>query len=131
MPHFIIEYTNNIKDKMSIDDLLTKVNSTLISFSSIFPVGGIRSRAIELEHYRIADGQEDDAFVHAILKIGAGRTDEQKREVCDALFSVIRTHFSALYEKSYLALSMELIEFNEFGTYKQNNIHSRFAAPSN
>ena len=28
--------------------------------------------------------------------------------------------------KRYLALSMELIEFSEAGTYKQNNIHSRF-----
>lgn len=69
MPHFIIEYTDNIKDEIQIDGLLRKVNDVLISYPSIFPIGGIRSRAIELKHYRVADGTEDDAFVHAILKI--------------------------------------------------------------
>lgn len=69
MPHIIIEYTDNIKDEIQIDGLLRKVNDVLISYPSIFPIGGIRSRAIELKHYRVADGTEDDAFVHAILKL--------------------------------------------------------------
>lgn len=126
MPHFIIEYTDNIKDDIQIDDLLKKVNEVLISYSSIFPVGGIRSRAIELKHYLIADGTEDDAFVHATLKIGSGRQENDKREVCDKLFDVIQSHFANLFSKRYLALSMELAEFSEFGTYKKNNIHQRY-----
>jgi 5-carboxymethyl-2-hydroxymuconate isomerase len=71
MPHFIVEYTDNIKDKADIPALLEKVHEVLIAHGDIFPVGGIRSRAIELHHYRVADGAEDDAFVHATLKIGA------------------------------------------------------------
>ncbi|UNL83315.1 5-carboxymethyl-2-hydroxymuconate Delta-isomerase [Priestia koreensis] len=126
MPHFILEYTDNIKQEARISLLLEKVNDLLISKSPLFPVGGIRSRAIELHDYRVADGKEDDAFVHATLKIGAGRSEADKKNVCEELFAVIKEHFAETYERRYLALSLELIEFSEAGTYKHNNIHGRF-----
>lgn len=126
MPHFIVEYTDNIKKEADIPNLLKKVNDVLICRSHLFPTGGIRSRAIELQDYRVADGAEDDAFVHAIVKIGAGRSAEHKKETCDELFEVIKDHFADLFTSRYLALSMELIEFSEEGTYKYNNIHKRF-----
>ncbi|MFY4776683.1 5-carboxymethyl-2-hydroxymuconate Delta-isomerase [Metabacillus sp. RGM 3146] len=126
MPHFIVEYTDNIKEESNIPLLLEKINTVLISKSPLFPVGGIRSRAMELHDYRIADGQEEDAFVHGTLKIGAGRSEADKKAVCDELFDVMKDHFADLYARRYLALSMELYEFDEAGTYKQNNIHKRF-----
>lgn len=126
MPHFILEYTDNLKPDANIPLLLEKINNVLISYSSIFPIGGIRSRAIELNDYRVADGKEDDAFVHGMLKIGAGRSESDKKQVCDELFAVIKHHFQGLFEKRYLALSMELVEFSEAGTYKHNNIHNRY-----
>lgn len=126
MPHFIVEYTDNIKTEANIPLLLEKANKILISKSPLFPVGGIRSRAIELKDYYIADGEEDYAFVHATLKIGAGRSEDEKKATCEELFSAMKDHFAELYNNRYLALSMELFEFSEAGTYKQNNIHGRF-----
>ncbi|MFS0781304.1 5-carboxymethyl-2-hydroxymuconate Delta-isomerase [Bacillus sp. 1P06AnD] len=127
MPHFIVEYTNNIKTEAYIPELLKKVNLILMENADIFPKGGIRSRAIGLEDYCIADGKEDDAFVHATFKMGAGRTEEQKKKVCNELFNMMCTHFEGLFTDRYLALSMEIAEFSESGTYKKNNIHSRFS----
>ncbi len=126
MPHFIVEYTDNLKEDIKVEQLLKDVHQILIARNDIFPIGGIRSRAIELTDYRVADGLEDDAFVHATLKIAAGRSEEIKAEVCDAIFEVIKAHFDETMNKRYLALSMELVEFSDSGTYKQNNIHSRF-----
>ena len=126
LPHFIVEYTDNIKNEANIAKLFEEIHKVLIARDTIFPVGGIRSRAIEVHDYRMADGAEDDAFVHAVLKIGAGRSAEIKKDVGDALFEVMKEHFSLLMSSRYLALSMELIEFSEAGSYKQNNIHSRF-----
>jgi 5-carboxymethyl-2-hydroxymuconate isomerase len=126
MPHIIVEYTANIKTEANMPQLLKKINDVLISKNDIFPIGGIRSRAIELQDYRVADGTEDDAFVHVALKIGAGRSETDKKAACDELFDVIKDHFAVLFAKRYLALSMELIEFSEAGTYKQNNIHARY-----
>ncbi|KZZ83650.1 MULTISPECIES: 5-carboxymethyl-2-hydroxymuconate Delta-isomerase [Bacillaceae] len=126
MPHIVVEYTKNIKDQADIPALLKKINGILLLRSDLFPKGGIRSRAIELQDYLIADGQEDDAFVHISLKIGAGRSDEDKKEVCEKLFEMVKHHFQLLFSSRYLALSMELAEFSEAGTYKHNNIHERF-----
>jgi 5-carboxymethyl-2-hydroxymuconate isomerase len=127
MPQFIVEYTDNIKADADIPTLLKKVNDTIIGQEGgIFPPGGTRSRAIELKDYRMADGVEDYAFVHATLKIGTGRTEEQKKKVCDDLFEVMKAHFAPIFAARYLALSMELYEYSERGTYKHNNVHARF-----
>ncbi|MBY4692480.1 5-carboxymethyl-2-hydroxymuconate Delta-isomerase [Burkholderia latens] len=126
MPHIVVEYTANIRDDARIPVLLRTINATLIAQGGVFPTGGIRSRAIELQDYCVADGSENDAFVHVTLKIGAGRSDETKKAACDALFDAITAHFSALYARRYLALSMELTEFSESGSYKRNNIHARY-----
>ncbi|WHY79406.1 5-carboxymethyl-2-hydroxymuconate Delta-isomerase [Neobacillus sp. WH10] len=126
MPHIILEYTDNIKTEANISSLLKKLNMVLISKSNIFPIGGIRSRAILLHDYCVADGTVDDAFVHVMLKIGAGRSEKDKKETCDELFEVIKGHFAELFAQRYLALSVELVEFSEAGTYKYNNIHKRY-----
>ena len=115
-----------MKEEANISELFRKIHEVFIARGTVFPIGGVRSRAIELTDYRVADGAENDAFLHATLKIAAGRSDEVKKEVCDALFEVIKEHFAEIMSKRYLALSMELVEFSEAGSYKHNNIHSRF-----
>jgi 5-carboxymethyl-2-hydroxymuconate isomerase len=127
MPHFIVEYTSNIKDSARIAELLKSANGILIAQGGVFPTGGIRSRAIELVDYAIADGTaEQAAFLHATLKIGFGRSEEEKRKVGNDLFEMMKVHFAPLFATRYFALSMELSEFSEAGTWKQNNLHSLF-----
>ena len=109
-----------------MQEFLRKANQVLITQNGVFPVGGIRSRAIEVEEFAIADSAADYAFVHGNLKIGMGRTPEQKKKVGDELFALMKEHFADLFAKRYLALSLEISEFSEIGTWKHNNIHERF-----
>lgn len=39
MPHFIVEYTDNLKETGQIRELLMKVNSVLRNRSNLFPIG--------------------------------------------------------------------------------------------
>ena len=126
MPHLILEYTDNINEEADIPGLLKKIHEVMIERDTVFPIGGIRSRAIELKDYLVADGTEDDAFVHATLKIGRGRDENVKKEASEAIFQVMKEHFSSLMNSRYLALSFELYEFGEAGTLKANNIHTRY-----
>lgn len=126
MPHLIYEYTDNLEEA-DIDGLLKKSNKILLDQSGVFPTGGIRSRAVRLAHYCIADGAHPtDAFVHVSLKIGAGRTEAQKQKACDELFAMIKQHFAPHFARHGLAISMELSEFSEAGTWKHNNLHARY-----
>jgi len=101
------------------------VNAALAA-TGIFPIGGIRSRAIWLDTWQMADGQHDYAFVHMTLKIGAGRSLESRQDVGDMLFTLIKAHFAALMESRYLALSFEIDELHPTLNYKQNNVHALF-----
>jgi 5-carboxymethyl-2-hydroxymuconate isomerase len=126
MPHLVFEFTANLEREGDLPGLLEKANATLIAQDGVFPIGAIRSRAIRLDHYRMADGKADYAFVHASLKIGAGRDEATRKRVGDQLFEVMKRHFAALYQQRYLALSLEIAEFSEAGTWKHNNVHARF-----
>ena len=125
MAHYIVEYTRNIAAEADIPALLRKANEALIG-QGVYPIGGVRSRAVELNDWCMADGAADYAFVHGTLKIGAGRSREVRQRTGDALFDVMKTHFADLYARRYLALSLEIYEFDEAGTWKHNNVHARF-----
>ena len=126
MPHLIYEYTDNLKAEGDIPGLLRKTNQVVLAQGGVFPTGGIRSRAICLADYCVADGAADDAFVHLTFKMGAGRTPEEKQKVGDELFAMLKDHFAELFARRGLALSMEIVEFSEAGTWKDNNIHARY-----
>lgn len=128
MPHLIYEITDNLKcPESDIPGLLKKSNQVLIEQGGVFPTGGIRSRVHWLSDYCVADGAEpSDAFVHATLKIGAGRSDEVKKKTGDELFAMLCAHFADVFTRRGLALSMEIAEFSEAGTWKKNNIHPRY-----
>ncbi|WP_295007533.1 5-carboxymethyl-2-hydroxymuconate Delta-isomerase [uncultured Dechloromonas sp.] len=128
MPHLIYEITDNLDTaEADIKGLLQKSNQVLIEQGGVYPTGGIRSRVIWLKDYCVADGaQSSDAFVHATLKIGAGRSDEAKKKTGDELFAMLSDHFAAFFGRHGLALSMEIAEFSEAGTWKKNNIHPRY-----
>lgn len=129
MAHLIFEYTDNLpRGQADIPGLLRKANHVLLE-QGLFPPGGIRSRAVRLEDYCVAEGDHDDAFVHATVKIGAGRDPEAVRRTAAALFDMMKDHFQMLFQARTLALSLEMTEFSEAGTLKHNNIHARYAKP--
>ncbi|MEX0446621.1 5-carboxymethyl-2-hydroxymuconate Delta-isomerase [Xenorhabdus sp. SGI246] len=127
MPHFYAECTENIRKEANLPELFAKVNQ-LLADSGIFPLGGIRSRAIWLDTWQMADGKQDYAFVHMTLKIGAGRSLEDRQKVGERLFSLIKTHFADLMAQRYLGLSFTIEELDPILNYKSNNVHKLFQA---
>jgi|SRR5690625_1050552 len=123
MPHFIVEYSQNLENEIDFDEFFTLVHDNL-GASGVFPLGGIRSRAIGMKHYRIADGKHDYAFVHMLLKVGSGRDLETRKRVCDDLFTVIEGYFAPLQARRLLAITFEMQEIHPTLTYRKNNIHA-------
>ena len=104
MPHFIAEYTDNIEQHADLPALFQKVH-TVLGDSGVFPLGGIRSRGVRLDTWRMADGKHDYAFVHMTLKVGHGRDLATRKAVAESLFEVITQHFAELQSQRLLALS--------------------------
>ena len=131
MSHMTLEYSGNLREGGKFDELCRKLSQCMVSLkigeAPVFPPGGVRVRAIPCDDFCIADGSlSDAAFVHAILKIGAGRSDAAKQGTAGGLFDIMKAHFAEIYSRRGLALSLELSEFSEAGTLKHNNLHARF-----
>lgn len=123
MPHFIAEYSANLGDQADLPGLFEKVH-TCLGDSGVFPLAGIRSRAIRMDVFRMADGKHDYGFVHMTLKVGAGRDLQTRKVVADELFEIIKEHFAELQSRQLLALSFEMVELNAELNFKHNNIHA-------
>ena len=133
MSHMTLEYSANLRGDGRFGELCRQLAQFMAALqvdgAAVFPPGGVRVRAIACEDYCIADGTAGDAaFVHAILKIGAGRSDAAKQATCSGLFDLMKAHFAEQFSQQGLALSLELCEFSEAGTLKHNNLHARFKA---
>ena len=129
MPHFIAEYTDNIEQQADLPGLFEQVHRVLED-SGVFPPGGIRSRGVRLDTWRMADGKHDYAFVHMTLKVGHGRDLATRQAVAEALFAVITTHFAELQAQRLLALSFEMVELHPQLNFKQNNVHAFLNNPT-
>ena len=131
MSHMTLEYSSNLRATGQLDVLCRKLAQHMaalrIDERPVFAPGGVRVRAICCEEYCIADGSQLDAgFVHAMLKIGAGRPDAVRSGICTGVFDIMKAHFAQHFVQQGLALSLEFSEFSESGTLKHNNLHDRF-----
>ena len=130
MPHLTIDHSANLGPDADMPGLCRKLAQCLIAQRAdgqpVYPIGGVRVRAFAADAWCIGDGALDAAYAHASMKVGAGRSPETLRATGDALFEIIKSHFAALYARSGLALSLEVEEFGEAGTWKHNNLHARY-----
>jgi 5-carboxymethyl-2-hydroxymuconate isomerase len=128
MPHLTVEYSANLDATGAIDalcrELAEAIDRQFEDGRKVFPTGGIRVRALRCEHYCIADGRLDAAFVHANFRVGRGRSEAARRAAGAALLAALSGHFAGARARQGLALSVEVNEFNELGTWKQNDLHA-------
>ncbi len=123
MPHQVIEYSANVADRVDIDALVRELHDTAADIEAL-PVGGLRTRAVAREHYRIADGHPDNAFINIMLRIAPGRPFEVRRAAGERLFGALCEFVEDVFASSPLALSYEIQEIDADLRWKQNNIRS-------
>lgn len=79
MPHLIIEYSANIEARLGLDALMDALHRTALE-TGVFPLGGLRIRAHRADHYRVADCDPANGFVHVTALIGHGRSLEVQQQ---------------------------------------------------
>jgi 5-carboxymethyl-2-hydroxymuconate isomerase len=127
MPNVVVEYTDNIGPEGDIGGLVRTIARTIIEAGQgVFPTAGVRVRAIELQHYAMADDQPDYAFVSLTCRVARGRSDEDKKRTFDAVFEAVKAHLKPASERRTLAISMDVEEFGDRLAYKLNPLHERF-----
>ena len=122
MPHFIIEYSSNVEEQISIDELVDRVHSAALA-TGVFPLGGLRTRCARRDVYRIADGHPDNHFVHLVARIGHGRDLETRVSAGESVFSALCEFLEPLWNTKTISISFEIQQIDKDTTWKKNNIH--------
>lgn len=127
MPHQTIEYSANLEPDLDIDALVKVLHETAAGIDAL-PIGGLRTRAVAREHYRIADGHPDNTFVNVFLRIAPGRPFDVRKAAGEQLFQVLCDYLETIYSSTPLAISYEIQELDADLRWKKNNIREYLAA---
>ncbi len=125
MPHVVVEYSANIAAEADIPGLLQAIART-IRQADVFPVAGIRVRALEYRDYVIADDDPDYAFVAITARVAKGRPEADRRRTFDAVFEAVKAHLKPVNVRKFVALSLDVEEFGDRLAYKDNRLHEKF-----
>jgi 5-carboxymethyl-2-hydroxymuconate isomerase len=122
MPHFTIEYSANLDSRLDIGAVCEVVRKAAVE-TGIFPLGGIRVRAVRCEHYAIADARQDYGFLDMVLRIGEGRDLPTRKKAGEHVFNALSRHLDPVFAASKFALSFDMQINDKDTSWKRNNIH--------
>ena len=122
MPHFTIEYSANLDKRLDMAAVVEVVRKAAVE-TGIFPLGGIRVRALRCEHYSIADGNPQHGFLDMVLRLGEGRDLAARKKAGDHIFKALSAHLDPVFAASKFALSFDMQINDKDTSWKRNNIH--------
>ena len=127
MPHFTIEYSANLDSRLDIGIVCEIVRKAAVE-TGIFPLGGIRVRALRCEHYAIADGNPQHGFLAMVLRLGEGRDLAARKKAGEHIFKALSAHLDPVFAASKFALSFDMQINDKETSWKRNNIHDALKA---
>lgn len=122
MPHFTIEYSANLDAHVDMAKLVEIVRKAAVE-TGIFPLGGIRVRAIRCEHYAIGDGNPSLGFLDMVLRLGEGRDLPTRKKAGEHIFRVLSAYLDPVFATTKFALSFDMQINAKETSWKRNNIH--------
>jgi 5-carboxymethyl-2-hydroxymuconate isomerase len=122
MPHFTIEYSANLDPRVDMGAVVEIVRKAAVE-TGIFPLGGIRVRAIKCEHYAIADGRANLGFLDMVLRLGEGRDLATRKQAGEHIFKALSAHLDPVFTETKFALSFDMQVNDKDTSWKRNNIH--------
>jgi 5-carboxymethyl-2-hydroxymuconate isomerase len=127
MPHFTIEYSANLDGRVDMGKVVEIVRKAAVE-TGIFPIGGIRVRAIRCEHYAIADGSAQSGFLAMLLRLGEGRDLAARKKAGEHIFKALSSHLDPVFAGYRFALSFDMQINDKETSWKRNNIHEALKA---
>ena len=122
MPHFTIEYSANLDARVDMAEIVEVVRTAAVE-TGIFPLGGIRVRAVRCEHYAIADGNPQHGFLAMVLRLGEGRDLAARQKAGEHIFRALSVHLGPVFAETKFALSFDMQINDKETSWKRNNIH--------
>lgn len=123
MPHIIVEYSANLDGSLDIQALVDDLHQVVVD-SGVADVAAIRTRAKRRDVYRVADGDPKNAFVHVVMRLRIGRSEEQRTTLANALLAATDKNLQRAYATHAIAITVEMEEIDNI-TARKNTIRSK------
>ena len=127
MPHFTIEYSANLDAQLDMGKVVETVRNAAAE-TGMFPLGGIRVRAVRCEHFAIAVGNPNLGFLDMVLRLGEGRDLATRKKAGEHIFKALSAHLDPVFGESKFALSFDMQINDKETSWKRNNIHEALKA---
>jgi 5-carboxymethyl-2-hydroxymuconate isomerase len=127
MPHFTIEYSANLDARVDMGKVVEAVRKAAVE-TEIFPLGGIRVRAVKCEDFAIADGNPDLGFLDMVLRLGEGRDLATRKKAGEHIFKALSAYLDPVFAETKFALSFDMQINDKDTSWKRNNIHDALKA---
>jgi len=127
LAYLTLQYSDNLEKHLHFEKICDSLRLVMLD-QKIFPKAGVRVRAYPISSYSIADGHSENAFIDMILRIGMGRSEDQKLKTGEMLMMELETNVEKLLKTGFLALALEIIEIDSKFSWKMNPIHKRISA---
>ena len=122
MPHFTIEYSANLDGRVDMGAVVELVRKAAVE-TGIFPLGGIRVRAVRCEQFAIADNRHNYGFLDMVLRLGEGRDLAARKTAGEHIFKALSAHLDPVFKETKFALSFDMQINDKETSWKRNNIH--------
>ena len=123
MPHIIAEYSANLEDRLDVAGLVADLHQAAID-SAVAELAGIRTRAARREHFRVADGNPANGFVHIVARLRVGRSEEQRKKLGQLLFEAADKRLAPVYPAHPIGLTVEIHEIDHL-TFRRNTLREK------
>lgn len=124
MPHIIAEYSANLADSLDVQALVNELHQAAID-ADVAELVGIRTRAVARAHFRVADGNPANGFVHIVARLRRGRPEEKRKALGQALLAAADKRLASVYPGHPVALTVEVHEIDPDMTFRRNTLRER------
>lgn len=127
MPHLLIEYSANVEDAVDVSELVIAMHDAALA-TGVAPIDALRTRAVAREYYAIADCDPSNKFIAVVARLGAGRSDDEKDSLVEALMAALDAFLGG--KQSTIMLSVEYQEIDTARRINKNNLRAAIAERS-
>lgn len=123
MPHVIVEYTSNLEDALDVQGLCDALHQAMIE-AGVADAAAIRTRAIRMDHFCVADRDPRNGFVHITARLREGRPKETYQKVADMLMAAAEKSLERTFAAHPLQLALEIHEITQL-TLRKNTVRGK------
>lgn len=119
MPHLVIEHSRNLGD-FPFERIVPALNHSVTASPEILDEADLKTRVVAHDRFRVGNEAEGRAFVHAQLRLMAGRSPEAKKDLAERIAVVLRAELPRP-AGLMLQLSVEIVDMDR-GSYVKERL---------